>query len=310
MKITIVGTGQVGSAIAFALTINPMADELVLINRTRDKAEGDAMDLSHASAMQNSNMKIRAGDIPDSSHSDVIIFSASKQLPGLGETKTRLDMANNNIALLREYIPPLAEASPDAILIMVTNPVDAITYAAIKLSGFPAHRVIGTGTLVDSVRYRNLLSSELGIHGDDIRAYILGEHGDTQFAAHSIAMTGGERFYPTETARRMFQQTVSMGYEIYRRKGHTCYGIALATTTIIDSIVYDLRHTMPVSVLVDGYLGIDDVCLSLPAAIGRSGVTRILHPVLSEDEQASFRRCAEVVAETIASMKPIKTAND
>ncbi|MEM6978816.1 MAG: lactate/malate dehydrogenase family protein [Planctomycetota bacterium] len=300
MKITIVGMGRVGTAIAYALTINPIGNELCLVNRSREKAEGEAMDLRHALALQNSNMDIYAGDIDGSSGSDVIVFTASVPFDLKG--RSRLDMAEANLPMLKEWIGPLAQASPDAILIMVTNPVDALTFASISLSGFPASRVIGTGTLVDSVRYRSLLSAELQIHSEDIRAYILGEHGDTQFAAHSVAMTGGERFYPTDTARRLFDETVQLGYEVYKRKGHTCYGIALATTLILDSIAYDLRHTMPVSVAIDGFLGINDVCLSLPAVIGAARVTRVLHPELSADEQDAFRHSAETVKKTIAKM--------
>ncbi|MEM9367627.1 MAG: lactate/malate dehydrogenase family protein [Planctomycetota bacterium] len=303
MKITIVGTGRVGSAIAFALTLNPLADEVLLVNRSFAKAEGDAMDLRHASALTNSSLQIRAGRVEDAAGSDVIVFTASAPLPDLGKGKSRQDMAMGNMPILNAWVPELAAGSPDAIIIMVTNPVDVMSFLTIELSGFPPERVIGTGTLVDSIRYRALLSEELGIHAEDIRAYILGEHGDSQFAAHSVAMTGGERFYPSDISQRLFEQTVRMGYEVFRRKGHTCYGIALATVTIIDSIAYDLRHTMPVSVLVDGYLGIDDVCLSLPAVIGRRGVTRILHPTLAAEEQDAFRRCADTVRATLASLK-------
>ncbi len=302
MKITIVGTGRVGSAIAFAITLNPIADELMLVNRSRGKAEGDAMDLTHAGSMQNSNMRIVAGDLDDSKDSDIIIFTAS--IPFDLNDHSRQDMAALNYPMLRQWIPQLSRASPEAVILMVTNPVDTMTHAAIELSGFPPSRVIGTGTLVDSIRYRTLLSDELQIHSDDIRAYILGEHGDTQFAAHSIAMTGGERFYPSDMTRRLFEQTVRMGYEVYRRKGHTCYGIAAATMQILDSLVYDLRHTMPVSVRIDGYLGIDDVCLSLPVVIGRRGVTRILHPRLDENEQAAFRHSAAAVRQAISHLGP------
>lgn len=303
MKITIVGTGRVGSAIAFAMTINPMASELVLVNRSRAKAEGDAMDLTHASALVNSNQQIVAGDIADSANSDVIVFTASVSLDGLGESKTRLDLAHGNCKVMEEWIPPLAAASPKAVIVMVTNPVDVMTSIACEYSGFPTGRVIGTGTLVDSVRYRSLLSTELEIHADDIRAYILGEHGDTQFAAHSASATGGKRFYPSDTSKRLFDETVKMGYEVYRRKGHTSYGIALATTAIVDSIVYDLRHTFPVSVHIEDYLGVNGVCLSLPAVIGRNGVTRVLYPTLEPDEQESFRTSAEVVGKTLASLR-------
>lgn len=300
MKITIVGTGKVGSAIAFAATVNPPASELLLLNRSRDKAEGDAIDLANASAMRNSNMRIRAGEIADSAGSDIIIFTASV-LYG-DPNRKRSELAAENRAIVEAWIPPLAKVSPEAILLMVSNPVDALTYAAMKLSGFPPERVIGTGTLLDSVRYRALLSAELEIHPDDIRAYILGEHGDTQFAAYSVAMTGGQRFYPSDMSARLFQKTVNMGYEVSGMKGYTNYGIALATMMIVDSIVYDLRHTMPVSVLIDGFLDVDEVCLSLPAVIGRQGVTRVLHPPLSEDEQAAFRHSANTVKSCIASM--------
>ncbi|MEO9593846.1 lactate/malate dehydrogenase family protein [Rhodopirellula bahusiensis] len=301
MKITLVGTGRVGSAIAFALTINPLANELLLLNRSREKAEGDALDLTHAAALVDSNMKIYAGDIADSKDSDVIIFTAS--VPFRYPNQTRLEMGIDNMPILRDWMPSLAKASPNAIVIMVSNPVDAFAYETIRLTGFDPKRVIGTGTLVDSIRYRALLSTELKIHAQDIRAYILGEHGDTQFAASSIAMTGGERFYPSDTSRRMFEETKAMGYEVFRLKGHTSYGIAMATITILDSIAYDLRHTMPVSVLVDGYLGVEDVCLSLPAVIGREGVTRILHPTLSEDEEAAFRNSAAIVKQTLVEME-------
>ncbi|KAA5543590.1 lactate dehydrogenase [Roseiconus nitratireducens] len=300
MKITIVGLGRVGSAIAFANVMNPIASELLLLNRTRDKAEGDALDLSHASALRNSNMRIRAGDIADSAESDVIVFTASA--PYRDPQRPRLDLGAENLPIVQEWIPRLAEVSPDSILVMVSNPVDPLTYAALKLSGFPAQRVIGTGTLLDSVRYREMLSKELEIHSDDIRAYILGEHGDTQFAASSLAMTGGERFYSNDTAQRIFRETVGMGYRVSKLKGHTNYGIALATMLILDSIAYDLRHTMPLSVLIEDFVGVSDVCLSLPAVVGRAGVTRVLRPTLSEQEQAAFRESAAAVRAAIANM--------
>lgn len=301
MKLSIVGLGRVGSAIAFATTIEPNVREMLLINRSIRKAEGDAMDLTHAAALRNSSVKISAGGIADSGGSDIIVYTPSVS-PDREDWK-RSDLAKGNWAIAAEWLPQLAAASPDAILIMVSNPVDALTYAAIELTGFESHRVIGTGTLVDSIRYRALLSEQLEIHPDDIRAYILGEHGDNQFAAQSIAMTGGEHVDNTESTQAAFERTVRMGYEVYDRKGYTNHAIALATTTIIDSIVYDLRHTMPISVLVDGYLEIRDVCLSLPAVIGRKGVTKILHPPLSPDEQLAFRRSADSVRATIGQMR-------
>ena len=161
MKITLVGTGRVGSAIAFALTINPLASELLLLNRSREKAEGDALDLTHAAALVDSNMKIHAGEIADSKESDVIIFTAS--VPFRYPNQTRLEMGIDNMPILRKWMPALAETSPNAIVLMVSNPVDALAYETIRLTGFDPKRVIGTGTLVDSIRYRALLSTELKI---------------------------------------------------------------------------------------------------------------------------------------------------
>lgn len=300
MKITIVGTGRVGTAIAFAATMNPLASELLLLNRRRETAEGEAMDLNHASATQNNNLLIRAGDLPDSAGSDIIIFTAS--VPYGDPSRKRLDLASENLPILQEWIPPLIRHSPNAVLIMVSNPVDALSYAAWKISGLPASRVIGTGTLLDSVRYRALLSEELKIHADDIRAYILGEHGDSQFAAHSVAMTGGQPFYSSKTTEELFEQTVQMGYEVSRLKGHTSYGIALATMMIVDSIVYDLRHTMPVSTLIEGHFDVSDVFLSLPVVIGRSGIQRVLAPPLNDVEQAAFQTAASAVQTTIGKL--------
>ena len=297
MKLSIVGLGRVGSAIAFATMMEPNVSDMILVNRSTDKARGDAMDLTHAGTLRNSNLKIVAGEIDATAASDIIVFTPSVS-PDRPNWK-RADLAAGNIAIARDMLPKLAAASPDAVLIMVTNPVDAMTHAAIDLTGFDPARVIGTGTLVDSIRYRALLSDEFKIHPDDIRAYILGEHGDNQFAAQSVAVTGGEHVDTSEATERAFEQTVKMGYRVFNLKGYTNHAVALATTTIIDSIAYDLNHTMPVSVLVDGYLGIDDVCLSLPVVVGRRGVSRILHPPLSDDEKAAFERCADSVRESL-----------
>ena len=304
MKLTIVGLGRVGSAIAFASTIQPVVSEILLVNRSLRRAEGDALDLTHAAALQSSNLRIHAGTVEDADGSDLIVFTASVS-PQDHEDWKRSDLAIGNAAIAKQWLPRLAQGSPDAIVIMVTNPVDALTQFALELTDWPARQVIGTGTLVDSIRYRSLLSEKLGIHPHDIRAYILGEHGDNQFAAQSVAMTGGEPVSRSEISQVAFEQTVKMGYEVFRRKGYTDHAIALATTTIIDSVVYDLRHTLPVSVAIDGYLGIEDVCLSLPAVIGRSGVTRILHPPLTDDEQQSFLRAASAVRSMLEPMREV-----
>ncbi len=293
MKLSIVGIGKVGATLAYTLVMRNVASELVLVSRTTEVALGHALDLAHASSFVEKPMVIRPGGVADSAGSDVVVVCASA--PMRPEYKTRLDLAEANAALFRELIPPLAAASPDAVLIVVTNPVDVMTWHALRLSGFPPSRVIGTGTLIDSARYRSLLSMELGIHPEDLRAYILGEHGDSQFAAMSLALTGGERIDQSDAASRLFAEAVQLGHQIMQHKGYTDYAIAMGTAMIIAAIAQDSRRTIPVSTLIDGYLGVKDVCLSLPAVIGRGGVRRPLYPALNEGEAQAFQRCAEVV---------------
>ncbi|CAN0371961.1 unnamed protein product, partial [Ectocarpus sp. 4 AP-2014] len=187
-------------------------------------------------------------------------------------------------------IPPLAEASPDAILLMLTNPVDVLTWHAIRLSGFAPERVMGTGTLVDSARFREMLSAQIGIHPADIRVYALGEHGDSQFLAFSHATAGGEPVEDNAERREMFAQATRAGYEVFNKKGCTNYAIAMAAAYVIETIRRDARHTMPLSVLVDGYQGVSGVCLSLPVVVGRGGIVRWMNPQLNEQESAAFQQ--------------------
>lgn len=299
MKISIVGIGRVGGSIAMTIVQEGVADELVLVNRTSDIAQGEAQDLLHASALTTKPMTIRAGDLVDTAESDIVILCPSIPLPS--DLESRGDFATGNRALLAELVPTIAAESPEAILLVVTNPVDAMTYVVLKASGFPPSRVIGTGTLIDSARYRSLLSREFKIHPDDIRAYILGEHGDCQFPALSLAMTGGVSIRDSEASRRLFDETRRGGYEVVNRKGYTNYAIALATLLIVKSIVGDWHRTMPVSTLIDGYLDVHDVCLSVPAVIGREGIVRQLRPPLAADEVVAFQRAAAAVQKTIAA---------
>ncbi|MDZ7736498.1 MAG: hypothetical protein U5P41_10620 [Gammaproteobacteria bacterium] len=206
-------------------------------------------------------------------------------------------------------MPELAKNSPDAVFVVLTNPVDIMTYHTIRLSGFPPRRVIGTGTLIDSARFREMLSDEIGIDPDDLRAYILGEHGPHQFPALSQAQVGGERIDDNEHRRQMFRDAVEAGHNVLRAKGYTNYAIAMAASLIIEAIVHDTRRTMPVSTLIDGWLDVADVCLSLPVVIGRSGITRVLHPELDASEREAFRQAAVAVAEATRSILNDADAN-
>jgi L-lactate dehydrogenase len=300
VKISVVGVGRVGSTVAYTLVMSSYASELLLVNRTHSVAEGEALDLRHASALVEVPVEVRAAKVAETAGSDLIIVTASVPLPGPGAA--RATMARGNCQLFEELIPPLAAASPNAVLLMVTNPVDAMTAVAWKLSGFPARRVIGTGTLIDSARFRSLLSREVGIHPDDIRAYILGEHGEHQVPALSLAQSGGEWIGGIDSAQALFRETVGLGYQVIQRKGHSNYAIALACRLIVEAIAHDSMRTLPISTRIEGYLGVEDVFLSVPAVVGRAGVVRTLHPELGPAEADAFRAAAQAVREALAEL--------
>lgn len=295
MKIAIVGIGRVGSSLAYALVMRGLCDELLLINRRREIAAGDAHDLRHAVAFVDRRIEVYAGDIADSAGADIIAICAS--VPLQEQTTDRLALGPGNAELFKQLVPQLTAASPNAVFVVLTNPVDIMTYLTLQLSDLPPRRVMGTGTLIDSARFREMLSDEIGIHPDDLRAYILGEHGPHQFPALSQAQVAGERIEDNDQRRQMFRDAVEAGHNVLRAKGYTNYAIAMAATLIIEAMVHDTRRTMPVSTLIDGWLGVEDVCLSLPVVIGREGITRVLHPELNAAERQSFQQAADAVRE-------------
>ena len=293
MKISIFGIGHVGSTLAYTLMLKDLANELVLIDRWPEKANSDAQDLTHALTFTDHIIPIRGGAIRDSADSDIVIFTAS--VPWQQEFTSRFDLGPGNLSLFQENIPQIAEMSPNAILIIVTNPLDIMTYFAIKTSGFPSNKVLGVGTLIDSARFRKILSEKYFIHPDDIRAYILGEHGETQFPAISAAYTGGVKIEDSTEIRKLLEASETSAYHIVQGKGYTNFAIAMATSLVVESIVKDENRTMPISTMVDGFLDIHDVCLSVPVVVGRNGITKKLNIALDEEEQALFKHSARRV---------------
>lgn len=301
-KLSIIGAGHVGATTAFTAVIRELVDTIVLVNRTPEKAEGEAADLRHASALVGRSIHIQAGGIEATRDSDVLVLTHS--VPTKPDFKSRMELAEGNVNLFRETVPPLAAASPNAVIIVVTNPVDVMTYVTWKLSGFPPSRVIGTGTLIDSARFRSYLSDHLQIHPDDIRAYILGEHGETQFPALSVAATGGRSLDSDPVIESLFARTRAAGLEVYHRKGFTNFAIAMATAVIIESVIRDSRRTLPVSTLIEGFQGVHDLCLSVPAIVGAGGVLRTLNPPLSAAEGDSFRASAAEIRKVLNACWP------
>ena len=299
MKISVVGLGRVGTAIAFAVVMRRLADELVLVSRDMAVAEGHAADLAHASSFVK-HADVRAGLLGDTAGSDVVVVAASAART---QTLNRLDEAQPNVELYRKIIPELTAKSPGAIFLVVTNPVDVMTYVAVKLAGLPTGRVFGSGTLLDTGRFRDLLARQMGIDTHDIRAYILGEHGDSQFAAGSSASAGGAKLdLAMPELADCFDRTVRSGGEVVKLKGYTNFAIASAVSMIVATVVENLRSVLPVSTLLDGYAGISDVCLSVPAVVGRAGVMSLINLDLTPSERAALQKSAAVVKETIRSV--------
>ncbi|ACR13927.1 putative L-lactate dehydrogenase [Teredinibacter turnerae T7901] len=297
MKISIIGLGKVGSSLAFVLSQRNIAKELMLVGRRKESVMGDVLDLRHGQLFVDAPTRITAGELADTANSDIIAICAS--VPTTPDMTDRLQQAPANVALLKAMFPILSDASPNAKIVMVSNPVDVLVHFALEFSGFAPHQIMGTGTLVDSARFRQLLADEIHIHMEDIRAYILGEHGDSQFPAMSCADAGGEPIDDTPHRRELFKRASNAGFEVFKYKGYTNYAIALAAADIIQSIASDTKNTMPISLKVNGFLGVDDVCLSLPAVVGARGVERVLHPKLDDKEKQEFLHSAGVIREVI-----------
>jgi L-lactate dehydrogenase len=303
MKISITGTGRAGTAIAFALVLRRIGEELVLVSRDpAGKAEGDAIDLSHASLyLDPKPVTVRCGTIDDSAGSQIIIVTNSRRLETV---QTRRDYAAANAPIIRELIPQLARGSPEAVFIIITNPVDPMTWLAIRSGGLDPRRVIGTGTLIDTGRFRALIARQTGIHSHDVRAYILGEHGESMVPALSQATAGGVRLPESDASiLASFREARQAGYDVFHRKGYTDYAIAACVTMIAAAVASDTHEVMPVSTLLDGQFGIRDVCLSLPCVIGRRGILRVLEPELSAGEVEALRTSAQVVRGMIEEVK-------
>ncbi|MEL7010095.1 MAG: lactate dehydrogenase, partial [Cyanobacteria bacterium J06588_4] len=304
MKISVVGIGKVGSTISFVLAKDGLASELVLYNRTREIAHAEAIDIQQAVALTPHRLLVRDGDLEDTAQSDIIVIALS--VPMTKQMSSRDELLAGNTRIMQTLIPTLIRHSPKAIIINVSNPVDALTYQIWQIAKrYSEHiswqRVIGTGTLIDSARFRDLLSSQLGIHPADINAYILGEHGDGQFAALSSATCGGEFIDANPLRKQMVEDAKRSAWTIFQAKGYTNYTVSLAVELIARSIVEDSRYTLPVSVLIDGYCDVYNCCLSVPCVIGRQGIHRRLKTQLNQHETEAFQNCARTIQQQIQS---------
>jgi L-lactate dehydrogenase len=304
----IVGTGNVGTAAAYALFNQSLASELLLLDQDERRAEGEAMDLMHGQFLVG-RITCRAVDYPAMSDAQVIVLSAgaSQQSPD----ETRLDLLARNANIFREIISELDEHAPEAILLVATNPVDVLTYLSQEMSDRPNERIIGTGTLLDTARFRALLGRHYGVDPRSVHAYILGEHGDTEVPIWSNATIGGQNIHgrtvlgkewDPDIMQGLFEQARDAAYQIIDRKGHTDAAIGVVIARIVRAIVEDQQNVLPVSVRPQGAYGIDDVCLSTPCVVGIEGVQKHVVPDLSEDEGEALRASASALKESRAEL--------
>ena len=304
-KVAVIGCGFVGATSAFSLIQTGLFSEMVLIDANHQKAEGEAMDLSHGSAYL-TPMNIYAGGYDDIVDAGLIVITAgANQKPN----ETRLDLVKKNVAIFKSIIPEIKNRNCEGILMIVSNPVDILTYVTLKLSGFPAHRVIGSGTVLDTARLKYVLGRHLQVDPRDVHAYIICEHGDSELAVWSGAQVAGihinhfcelrGHFNHQEAMERLAQQVRDSAYEIIERKGATYYGVAVAVKRIATAIVKNEHAVLPISSLMQGEFGLNDICLSIPTVVGSQGVEKVVDIYLNNEENEKLQESAKALKEVL-----------
>jgi L-lactate dehydrogenase len=300
-KVVVVGAGFVGTAFAYSLLIRGLASQIAIIDVNRERAEGEVMDLNHGMSFAQP-VKIWAGDYADCRDADIVVIAVDR---GQKIEQSRLELAQGNFELLKQIVPSITKYNGECVLLVVTNPLDVMTYAALKLSGFPRNRVIGSGTILDTARLRYLLGERLQVDSRNVHAYIIGEHGDSEVPVWSLANVAGMRLkdfcplcgvpYNQGELDELFLKVRNAGYEIIKRKGRTFYAVALGMTKIVESIIRNENAVSTVSCLLEEYYGVSDICLSVPVILNRSGVKQVIRLPLDEGEVESFRKSAAII---------------
>lgn len=308
-KAAVIGCGQVGASIAFRFLQQGLFSRLVLLDTKRDKAEGEAMDLRDGLPYGEA-MEITAGGYDDIADCALAVITAgANQKPG----ETRLDLIGKNTAILRSVMKEITAREFGGVLLVVSNPVDVLTYAAWKLSGYPRERVIGSGTVLDTGRLKQLLGAELKVDSRNVHAFIIGEHGDSELAVWSEANVSGldledfscarGRCLKAEDRERLYREVRDSAYQIIERKGATYYGIAMAVGRIAEAIVKNEHAVLPVSAVLEGEYGHSGLALSVPSIVSRNGLQEILEMPLSEAERSALGASAEQMREAIETLK-------
>ncbi|HHU79601.1 MAG: L-lactate dehydrogenase [Caldicoprobacterales bacterium] len=304
-KVTIIGAGYVGATTAFALMNGGVTSEIAIIDLNEKKLSGEVLDLNHGISFV-PQVYIHEGTYDDCEDSNIVIITAGVgQKPG----ESRIDLLKRNIEVFRHIIPRVVERNRNCVILVVTNPVDILTYAALKISGLPDNQVIGSGTVLDSARFKYLLSRHCRVAPHNVNAYIIGEHGDTEVPAWSITNIAGmqvERFCfqcgrecDQAEKNRIFEEVKNSAYQIIDGKGATYYAVALAVRRIVEAILRKENAVLPVSSLMKGYYGVEDVCLSLPSIVNDQGLDRVLQLPLNEQEINGFRHSANTLKKAL-----------
>ena len=300
-KVAVIGCGFVGSSSAFALMQSGLFSEMVLIDADTKRAEGEAMDISHGISFARP-MQIYAGNYDDITDAAIIVITAgANQKPD----ETRLDLIKKNAAIMKSIVGEIKKRDFGGILLIVSNPVDILTLIALKESGYPSNRVIGSGTVLDTGRFKYLLGEHLDVDSRSVHAFIIGEHGDSELAAWSNARIGGLKvndfcelrghFNHEQSMKKIFEDVRNSAYEIIERKHATNYGIAMAVKRICEAIVRNEKSILPVSSLMTGEYGLNDVVLSIPAVVDETGVQKVIPIELNDEELTKLKDSANIL---------------
>jgi len=308
-KVVVVGAGSVGATYCYALAQSGLADEIALIDRNEDLAQGQVLDLVHGQPFF-PTVEIHQGSVSDYSDAQLVVITAgSAQHPG----ETRLQLLKKNAAVVGSIAEEVAKQRCPGVMLIVSNPVDVLTYVALKRSGWDRHRVIGSGTVLDSARFRYLLSKHCGVDIHNVHAYFLGEHGDSEFAAWSMTNIAGlkiDEYCPictnctncSDERSSIEQQVRNSAYQIINFKDSTHYAVGMAMVKISEAILRKQNSVMTVSVLLNGEFGIQDVCLSVQCIVSDTGMVRIINSPLPPAEQAALSHSADVLKKAIDSL--------
>ncbi len=302
-KVVIIGAGNVGSTTAYTIINQGLCEEVVLIDVNKEKAYGEALDMQHSVYFMNRNIKVKAGDYADCADADVVILTASAPMPK--DSNDRLKMLEPSLNVIGSIVDSVKEAGFDGIYVVVSNPVDIMTYYTWKKSGLPKERVIGSGTTLDSARLCCELAEIYDLDAKSVEAFVMGEHGDSEIVSWNSATIGGKQVddVMSDNAERtgsttkedLRNKTVQAGWEIFNRKGNTCYGIAASTSAIVKSILFNENRIYPVTVELEGQYGIDGVFLSVPAIIGKNGIKEVVEIKLEPEELKALQQSADIL---------------